>query len=82
MDNYIENLDEERNKDDKDILEFKKKFNRMLTTFQEITKDENPFINSVERQAKIEHSRNTWIDLMMQMQENYGLEAMSTPKYF
>ena len=48
MDNYIENLNEERNKDDKDILEFKKKFNRMLTTFQEITRDENPFINSVE----------------------------------
>jgi len=70
MDNYIENLNEERNKDDKDILEFKKKFNRMLTTFQEITRDENPFINSVEHQAKIEHSRNIWIDLMMQMQEN------------
>lgn len=23
-----------------------------------------------------------WIDLMMQMQENKGVESMSTPKYF
>ena len=71
-----------RNDDDKDILEFKKKFNEMLSIFQEITRDENPLANPVERETKIQKSRDIWIDLMMQMQENEGLEAMSTPKYF
>jgi hypothetical protein len=42
-----------RNDDDKDILEFKKKFNEMLSIFQEITRDENPLANPVERETKI-----------------------------
>lgn len=85
----MKSCSQDNNKKNKDIANdvenlklFKNQFNLMLNLFHELTKDSEIFEKTEVREQKIFRARNLWIDLMMQMQENKGVEAMSTPKYF
>ena len=61
---------------------FYKRYNHIFSIFSELTIDNGEHFTVAQKLEKIESARNLWIDLMMQMQENNGIEQLSTRKYY
>ena len=67
------------------LKKFQIAFNHVLQLMHDIIMTEGKSLSDEQvenKLVKIKDARYLWIDLMMQMQENDGVEAMSTPKYF